>query len=108
MWKPADKSRILKDIYYCELMLSLQPSRLKFWEHIRIEPEKWIENTVGKQGGGFWVVGMIGKKVIYYNDIEEGYNLSSFINYGEVEHYYAGQAELHEKIEGLYQDISGR
>lgn len=106
MWNPADKSRILKDIYYCELILSLQPAHLKFWEYIKMAPEKWAERTVGEQGGGFWVVAMIGKKVIYYNDIEEGYNLSPFTNYGEIDDYYAGQSELHEMIESLHKDIS--
>ena len=106
MWKPAEKSRILKDIYYCELILSLQPSHLKFWEYVRIEPEKWIEKTFGQEGGGFWVVGMLGKKVIYYNDIEEGYNLSPFTNYGEIDDYLSGQMELHEMVESLCKKFS--
>jgi hypothetical protein len=106
MWKPVEKSRILKDVYYCELILSLQPNHLKFWEYIKITPEKWIERTLGEQGGGFWVVAMIGKKVIYYNDIEEGYNLSPFTNYGEIDEYLPNQMELHAMVESLYRDFS--
>ena len=105
MWKPVDKVSILKDIEYCNAILSLRPDRLKFWEYIKIQPEKWIEKTLGEEGGGFWVVGIIGKSVIYYNDIEEGYNLSPFTKYGEIDTYYANQMELHQMIESLYEEI---
>ena len=61
---------------------------------------------MGEQGSGFWVVGIIGKTVIYYNDIEEGYNLSAFTNYGEIDNYYPNQMELHEMVESLYFEIT--
>lgn len=78
---------------------------MKFWEYIKITPEKWQENTMGKDGGGFWVVAILGKSVIYYNDIEEGYNLSTFIDYGKIENYNCSQMELHEMIESLFYEI---
>ncbi|WP_187264638.1 hypothetical protein [Pontibacter beigongshangensis] len=73
---------------YCNNILFLRPDCLKFWEYIKIQPEKWAEKTMGEEGGGFWVVGIIGKSAIYYNDIEEGYNFSSFATYGEIDHYH--------------------
>lgn len=60
---------------------------------------------MGKDGGGFWVVAILGKSVIYYNDIEEGYNLSTFIDYGKIENYNCSQMELHEMIESLFYEI---
>lgn len=60
---------------------------------------------MGEEGGGFWVVAILGKSVIYYNDIEEGYNLSPFIKYGEIENYYCNQIELHEMIKSLFYEI---
>ena len=30
------------------------------------------------RAGVFWVVGLIGRTVIWYNDIEEGFNRSAF------------------------------
>jgi hypothetical protein len=105
MWIPVKKEYILKDIEYCNDLLFDRPDCLRFWEYIKIQPEKWIEKTMGEDGGGFWVVGLIGKTAIYYNDIEEGYNLSSFSNYGEIDMYCAGQAELHDMVQSLYNEI---
>jgi hypothetical protein len=106
MWAPVNKSRILKDIEYCDDILFSNPDCLKFWEYIKIQPEKWTEKTMGEDGGGFWVVAILGKSVIYYNDIEEGYNFSSFTKYGEIDHYYPNQMELYQMIESLYEEIA--
>ena len=105
MWTPVKQERIEKDIEYCGDILFDKPNRLKFWEYIKIVPEKWKEKTMGEEGGGFWVVAIIGKSVIYYNDIEEGYNLSTFTNYGEIDNYYCNQMELHEMIESIFYEI---
>jgi len=105
MWTPINEDIIKKDVEYCNDILFNKPSYLKFWEYIKITPEKWQENTMGKDGGGFWVVAILGKSVIYYNDIEEGYNLSTFIDYGKIENYNCSQMELHEMIESLFYEI---
>lgn len=105
MWTPINEDIIKKDVEYCNDILFNKPSCLKFWEYIKIIPEKWQENTMGNDGGGFWVVAILGKSVIYYNDIEEGYNLSTFIDYGKIENYNCSQMELHEMIESLFYEI---
>jgi hypothetical protein len=105
MWEPVEREQILRDIDFCENFLHNSPERLRFWEYIRITPEKWIEKTMGDLGGGFWVVAILGKSVIYYNDIEEGFNMSSFTNYGEIDEYSSAQLELHEMIESLFTEF---
>ncbi|MBW3524041.1 hypothetical protein [Chryseobacterium sp. NKUCC03_KSP] len=105
MWTPINEEIIKKDVEYCNDILFNKPSCLKFWEYIKITPEKWQENTMGKDGGGFWVIAILGKSVIYYNDIEEGYNLSTFRDYGKIENYNCSQMELHEMIESLFYEI---
>lgn len=104
-WTPAPLERILKDMEYCGDILFYRPDCLKFWEYIKIAPEKWEEKTMGKEGGGFWVVAILGKTVIYYNDIEEGYNWSPFTSYGQIDYYYPNQMELHQMIESLFNVI---
>ena len=106
MWKPATKEKIKKDIEWCGDVLFIQPDCLKFWEYIKIEPEKWKEKQKGHEGNGFWIVAIMGKAVIYYNDIEEGYNLSPFTTFGEIDEYYCNQAELYQIIESLYKEIT--
>ncbi len=106
MWTPAPESLIQKNIDWCNDILSLRPSYLKFWEYIKIEPEKWNEDTMGDEGNGFWVVAIIGKNVIYYNDIEEGFNFSKFTTFGKIDEYKCSQFELHEMIIGIYDEIN--
>jgi hypothetical protein len=48
-----------------------------------------MKKLMEKQGNGFWVVGLIGRKVVYYNDIEEGFNISDYKTYGTVDGYFA-------------------
>ena len=64
------------------------------WEAIRIPPEKWALPPWGDHGGGFWVVALIGRRAIWYNDIEEGFNRSRYERYGTISDYYCNQDEL--------------
>lgn len=105
MWTPVKEESINKYVEYCDNILFDKPDCLRFWNYIKIKPEKWTEKTMGEDGGGFWVVAIFGKTVIYYNDIEEGYNLSTFKNYGEIDNYDCNQIELHELIESLFHEI---
>ncbi|MEO1675926.1 MAG: hypothetical protein AAFR72_10960, partial [Pseudomonadota bacterium] len=40
---------------------------------------------------GFWVVGIIGQTVLWYNDIEEGFNHSKYSNFGTIDDYWCDQ-----------------
>ena len=106
MWRPVSKEKIIRDIEYCEIIFYTNPACLKFWNLIKVPLQKWSEKTLGEQGGGFWVVALAGNSVIYYNDIEEGYNLSAFTRFGEIDEYIAGQSELYELIETMHSEIT--
>ena len=71
------------------------------WDAIRVVPEKWALAPHGNQGGGFWVVGLIGQTVVWYNDIEEGFNRSRYERYGTISDYYCNQDELEIATQGL-------
>ena len=83
----------------------MSPSQLRLWEAIRIEPEKWGQHPYGEAGNGFWVVAIIGRTVIWYNDIEEGFNRSSYVSYGKIEDYWCNQDELELTLEYLMNSI---
>jgi hypothetical protein len=91
-WTPITIEKVYDLILETEK--ELNGDLLNFWKLIKIYPEKWSEETYGKEGNGFWVVGLIGKKVIYYNDIEEGFNISDYKSYGTIENYFCNQDEL--------------
>lgn len=104
IWTPITVEEIFDIIHSTEN--DLHGDLLNFWDLIKIDPEKWTEEEYGKEGGGFWVVGLIGRKVIYYNDIEEGFNISDYTVYGTIDEYICNQDDLHIAILNLYNLIT--
>lgn len=102
-WTPITENEI--DEKLNKTQLELTGDLLNFWQLILVEPQKWSEKEYGNEGNGFWVVAIAGKRVIWYNDIEEGFNISSYTNYGEIEEYLSHQDELKYVIMKLYKLI---
>lgn len=75
------------------------------WDLVRVTPMKWRLPPWGDMGGGFWVVGIIGCRVIWYNDIEHGFNVSRYEKAGTIAKYWCNQDELHHVIWQLSQQI---
>jgi len=103
MWEPISLEDLRNLILSGEL--DLNNEQKNFWDIIKIEPEKWQEKEYGNDGNGFWVVGLLGREVIWYNDIEEGFNVSKYIKYGEIEDYACSQVELNWSVIGLMERI---
>ncbi|MCB1588634.1 MAG: hypothetical protein KDI56_07010 [Xanthomonadales bacterium] len=84
----------LRDLINQSLAQSSAESRRVFGL-IQIPPEKWALPPWGDQGGGFWVIAVLGQSAIWYNDIEEGFNCSPFTRLGILDQYACDQLELH-------------
>jgi len=103
MWKPISLTDLKNLILKGELELS--DEQLNFWDLIKIEPEKWDEKDYGTEGGGFWVVAVLGRQVIWYNDIEDGFNISRYTKYGRIDEYQCNQVELNWSVTALMDRI---
>ncbi|WP_333852091.1 hypothetical protein [Epilithonimonas sp.] len=68
---------------------------LNFWNTIKITPSKWNENQFWNKENSFWVVAKYKNLVLYYNDIEDGFNISTFKKEGEIKEYCVEQDELY-------------
>jgi hypothetical protein len=99
-WKPIEFNELYDEVLKTESELS--GGLLIFWQLINIIPEKWKECEYGNEGDGFWVVAIFGKKVIWYNDIEEGFNISDYKDYGIINNYYSNQDELNWVVTRLF------
>ncbi|WP_417352863.1 hypothetical protein [Flavobacterium alkalisoli] len=97
MWTPITLTELNKLIKQEEFDSSVT----QLWELIKIEPEKWEETEFGNEGG-FWAVAIFGKNVIWYNDIEEGFNISPYKIYGKIDYYYCNQDELKHVLMNLH------
>lgn len=91
-WEPISEADLRDRINYsCDRMT---PEQSKLWEVIKIHPQKWKEETYGELGGGFWVVAIIGSSVVWFNDIEYGFNQSVYSELGKIDEYCCNQDEL--------------
>src|SRR5438034_11474563 len=91
-WNPITEEALRGRI--AQGVACMSPSQLRLWEAIRMDPEKWQQRPYGDTGKGFWAVALIGRTVIWYNDIEEGFNRSSYSVYGTIDDYLCSQDEL--------------
>lgn len=104
-WKPIAATALQERIGQGYARMSQQERNL--WDAVRIEPEKWQQHPYGDEGGGFWVVGLIGHTVFWYNDIEEGFNRSEFSTYGLIDGYWSNPDELETAIQYLTRALEG-
>ena len=91
-WQPITKDALLKRISQGEARMT--PAQLRLWNAVRVEPQKWKQEPYGREGEGFWVVALIGQTVIWYNDLEEGFNRSRYSALGTIDDYWCNQDEL--------------
>jgi hypothetical protein len=91
-WQPITEKALRKRVAQGVARMDARARRL--WEAIRIEPEKWPLPPYGDAGHGFWVVALIGRSVVWYNDVEEGFNRSHYTTYGQIDDYWCNQDEL--------------
>jgi hypothetical protein len=99
-WKPISLNDLFDEIQRTET--DLNGELWNFWQLIKIYPTKWKEDGFGDEGGGFWVVAICGTKIIWYNDIEDGFNISNYDLYGEINDYYCNQYTLSEAVIRLF------
>jgi hypothetical protein len=103
MWTPISLAELEELISKGESKLAGEP--LNFWNLIKIAPQKWQETEYGDEGGGFWVAAVFGNTVIFYNDIEDGFNISPYLVYGRISEYACEEAELNWIVERLYNSL---
>ncbi|MGA4606704.1 hypothetical protein [Pseudoalteromonas maricaloris] len=100
-WKPIAKSHLEGIIEISEFEMS--PRAKCVWQKIKLPNlQKWTQSPLGDEGGGFWVVAIYGNYCLYYNDIEDGFNESTFTHWGEIDEYFSNQSELHHFIESVF------
>lgn len=103
-WQPISSDELWDHINLARSRMDATQEKL--WELISITPEKWALPPWGDQGGGFWVVAVIGEMVVWYNDIEEGFNRSNYTKYGTINQYRCNQDELEHSVQQILNIIS--
>jgi hypothetical protein len=75
----------------------------QFFGKVAVPPTKWVLSPWGDLGGGFWVVALLEDRVLWYNDIEDGFNVSRFATLGTIPdgEYWCNQDELRWALDAL-------
>lgn len=106
-WAPISEEELSKLI--ANAVFAMEPLARELWMLIRVKPAKWECHPWGDVGGGFWVVGILGEQVVWYNDIEEGFNISHYQTHDVIAEYWCNQDELQHTIYALlFQIQSGK
>jgi hypothetical protein len=103
IWEPITEAEIWEKLNASWKRMNLPQRRL--WEVIRIDPVKWNQTPYGDESGGFWVVAILGNVVIWFNDIEDGFNRSKFTKPGIIDDYWCNQDELEWTIQHVLDEI---
>ena len=99
MWKPIPLEKLYDRMNRGDAAMDHPMRRL--WNAIRVEPQKWQLHPWGDQGGGFWVVGVIGRYAVWFNDIEDGFNISLYDVAGTLLEYCCNQDELNHALQSV-------
>jgi hypothetical protein len=93
-WKPIAEENLWELLNAARKRMN--PLERRFWDAIRITPEKWRQTPYGNHGGGFWAVAVLGSTVVWYNDIEDGFNRSHYSRFGTIDEneYWCNQDNL--------------
>ena len=93
-WKPITatglRALLARELEDCSV------EEREYFDRVRIPPVKWRLAPWGDGGGGFWAVAIHGRRVLWYNDIEEGFNVSPFDVEGSIpeSEYWCNQDTL--------------
>jgi hypothetical protein len=103
-WQPITEEELHNMLNSAWQRMSLPQRRL--WEAIRIEPQKWASHPYGDFGAGFWAVALLGQTVVWFNDIEDGFNRSHYTTHGTLDAYWCNQDQLEWTIQYLLDAIA--
>jgi hypothetical protein len=98
-WTPISEQELVA-LVNAAVALMDRPA-LALWNLIHIPPAKWQLSPWGDDGNGFWVVGVLGARVVWYNDIEDGFNVSRYEKYGVIADYWCNQDDLQHRVNAL-------
>ena len=104
MPQPVSEPKIYDMINAAEGRMA--PRQQRFFDAIRIDPERWAQTPYGDETGGFWVVGLLGRMVIWYNEIEGGFNSSRYSTYGTINEYWCNTDRLEEALQHVLDTLN--
>jgi hypothetical protein len=101
-WQPISEEKIWDKINDSWSHMDLTTGR--FWEVVKIAPDKWT-NKQKFYGHGSWVVALMGGMLIWYDDLEEGFRSSYWTKCGIID---GGRWGIEGSLQDRLQDLTHR
>ena len=100
-WEPLSESEL--DALIARHLAACSPALTRYYERVAIPPMKWRQSPWGNEGGGFWAIATDGPYVLWYNDIEDGFNVSRFVVHRTIpdDGYWCNQDDLDRGLQRL-------
>lgn len=107
MWEPITQDEL--DELIARDLVTCSEQQRAIYGRTAITPEKWRQSPWGDEGGGFWALAISGARVLWYNDIEDGFNVSRFFTRGRIpdDEYWCNQDPLGRALRYLVDDLRG-
>jgi hypothetical protein len=96
-WAPISEDQIWDEITHGRDCMSAGHRRI--WDVIPIIPEQWRVKMGEGPAISCWVVALVGRNAIYYNDIEEGFEYSPWSGYGAIDLYQCNSYSLAQSVQ---------
>jgi hypothetical protein len=93
------EARLWDEINRAESRMTPQQERM--WQVARVLPETWRLDARHAVRGDFWIVAVLGRTVVWYNDLEHGFNWSTWSRYGTIADYGSWQDDLEQAVQWL-------
>ena len=81
-WKPTSlielNEIVARDLATCSV------EQRAYFATVAFKPTKWHQSPYGDESGGFWAIACEQDRVLWYNDYEEGFNVSTFTARGTI------------------------
>lgn len=93
-WKPLTGDEV-QSVVGAEL-IDCSDDQRAYFASVAIEPQRWRQSPWGDESGGFWAVAVDHDRVLWFNDFEEGFNVSRFTDRGTIpeREYWCNQDPL--------------
>jgi len=107
-WKPMERSEleaiVVKELAECSADLK------QVFAQASIKPSKWRLSPWSDEFGGFWAVAVLRGRVLWYNEIEGGFNVSRYNVAGQIpeSEYWCNQDTLSWALPRLMGDLGVR
>ena len=103
-WRPLTREELQRTVE--RELADCTDEQRAYFNIVAFEPTKWSQTPYGDEGDGFWAIAAHHNRVLWYNDIEEGFNVSAFTEWGTIptNEYWCNQDELRFALPALMGD----